>query len=107
MLLPGDDGEVGHLLGDYLASAPPRRRGLQIIERKTADPAALDGVAKEGYDLAVISCTPDGLIGLPPHVAALARHDADGWHTVATWNYTEGIALSHWQRNRHWPALCR
>ena len=107
MLLPGDDGEVGHLLGDYLVSAPPRRRGLRIVWRKTADPAALDGVATEGYDLAVISCTPDGLIGLPPHVAALARHDADGWHTVATWNYTEGIALSHWQRNRHWPALCR
>jgi len=46
-------------------------------------------------------------MGLSPGVAALVKHDADGWHIVATWAYSEGIALSRWQRNRHWPALCR
>ena len=107
MLLPGDDGEIGDLLGSYLASVPPRRRGLDILRRTTADAATLDEVAAQGYDLAVISCTPDGLMGLPPGMAGLLKHDASGWHEVASWPYSAGIALSHWQRNRHWPALCR
>jgi hypothetical protein len=107
LLMPGDDGDVGQLLSDYLASAPPRRRGLDILRRKTADAATLDAVAAAGYDLAVISCTPSGLDDLPPGVAALVKHDGAGWHAVATWPYAPGIALSRWQRNRHWPALCR
>jgi hypothetical protein len=107
LLLPGDNGEIGQMLGDYLASAPPRRRGLDILRRETADAATLDAVASAGYQLAVISCTPAGLIGLPAGEAALVKHDAEGWHTVAAWPYAAGLALSPWQRTRHWPALCR
>jgi len=107
LILPGDDGEIGQMLSDYLASAPPRRRGLDILMRKTADAATLDEAASKGYDLALISCTPAGLDDLPPGQAALLKHDAGGWHKVAAWPYSAGIALSHWQRTRHWPALCR
>lgn len=107
LLLPGDDGEVADLLGGYLASAPPRRRGLDLLRRRTADIATLDDAAAKGYDFAVISCVPEGLLGLPARQVALVRHDGDGWHLVATWPHSAGIALSHWQRNRHWPALCR
>jgi hypothetical protein len=107
LLLPGDDGEVGDLLAGDLASAPPRRRGLDLVRQKTADAAALDAVAARGYDLALVSCTPAGLMDLPPGEAALFRHDADVWHVIARWPYAQGRALSRWQRNRHWPALCR
>ena len=107
LLLPGDDGEVGDLLGSYLASAPPRRRGLDLKRYTTADAATLDQAAAAGYDLAVISCTPQGLDDLPPGEAALLKHDASGWHRLGAWPYAAGIALSRWQRERHWPALCR
>jgi hypothetical protein len=108
MLLPGDAGEVGDLLDGYLASAPPRRRGLQLQRYTTADAATLDEAAAAGYDLAVISCTPqEPLVALPPGEAALVKHDAGGWREVAMWNYPAGIGLSPWQRNRHWSALCR
>jgi hypothetical protein len=107
LILPGDDGEIGQMLSDYLASAPPRRRGLDILMRKAADAATLDEVASEGYDLALISCTPAGLDDLPPGQAALVEHGAGGWHKIAAWPYSAGIALSRWQRTRHWPALCR
>ncbi len=112
MLLPGDSGEIGDLLGGYLASAPPRRRGLDIRRYTTADAATLNRAAAAGYALAVISCVPQGLdaVGpdrLPAGEAALLRRDAQGWHAVAAWPYPPGIALSHWQRARHWPALCR
>jgi hypothetical protein len=107
LLLPGDDGEIGELLGGYLASAPPRRRGLDITRYKTADAATLEAAAQKGDALAVITCTPEGFPGLPPREAALLKHDSDGWHAVASWPYAPAVALSHWQRNRHWPALCR
>jgi hypothetical protein len=107
MLLPGDDGEIGNLLEGYLASSPPRRRGLEVEQYRTADATTLETAASAGYDLAVITCTPNGIVGLPQGVAALVKHDANGWRTLASWPYSAGIALSHWQRNRHWPALCR
>jgi hypothetical protein len=107
LLLPGDDGEVGDLLGSYLASVPPRRRGLDLKRYKTADAATLDQAAEAGYALAAISCVPQGLDALPAGEAALLKHDAAGWHTVGAWSYSAGIALSRWQHERHWPALCR
>ena len=107
LLLPGDDGEVGDLLGGDLANALPRRRGLDLLREKAADAAALDAVAARGYDLALASCTPAGLMDLPPGEAALFRHDGAGWRVIAHWPYAQGTALSRWQRNRHWPALCR
>ncbi|HTW50630.1 MAG TPA: hypothetical protein VME45_01900 [Stellaceae bacterium] len=107
LLLPGDDGEIGELLGDYLASVPPRRRGLDLKRYATADAATLDRAARAGYGLAFISCTPHGLDELPAGEAALLQHEPNGWHALAAWPYSAGIALSHWQRERHWPALCR
>ena len=107
LLLPGDDGEVGDLLGSYLASVPPRRRGLDLKRYATADQATLDWAVADGYDLAVISCVPQELDGLPAGQAALLKHDTGGWHTLGAWPYPAGIALSRWQRERHWPALCR
>jgi hypothetical protein len=107
LLLPGDDGEIGNLLGGYLASVSPRRRGLDLKRYTTADTATLDRAAAAGYDLAFISCTPHGLDELPAGEAALLQHESGGWQALAAWPYSAGIALSHWQRERHWPALCR
>ncbi|MBV8775740.1 MAG: hypothetical protein JO258_00950 [Alphaproteobacteria bacterium] len=99
LLTPGDDGQVGRLLADYLASVPPRRRGLDIASRNAADGTTLDEVAAAGYRLALISCTADG-------GAALLRHGPDGWTQVAAWAYGPGLPTSPWSRRRHWPALC-
>lgn len=107
LLLPGDDGEVGDLLGSYLASVPPRRRGLDLKRYTTADTATLGQAAAAGYDLAVVSCVPQGLGALPVGQAALLKHDAGGWHELGAWPYSAGIALSRWQHERHWPPLCR
>jgi hypothetical protein len=107
LLMPGDSGEIGSLLEAYLANQPPRRRGLAVARYNTADTVALDAAAAGGYDLAAITCTPPGLNGAPPGVVALLKHDAAGWKVIATWPHSPGIPLSHWQRSRHWPALCR
>jgi hypothetical protein len=107
LLTPGDNGEIGALLDAYLANQPPRLRGLTVAYYRTADIATLDAVVAAGYELAAITCTPTGFDGLPPGMVALLKHDVTGWHPVATWPQSSGIPLSHWQRTRHWPALCR
>jgi len=107
LLMPGDNGELGALVEAYLANQPPRRRGLGLAYYKTADTATLDAAAAAGYELAVVTCTPPGLDDLPPGVVALLKHDTAGWNVVTTWPQSAGIPLSHWQRTRHWPALCR
>ncbi len=107
LLMPGDSGEIGDLLEGYLASQPPRRRGLVLARYQTADAATLDAAAAEGYEFAAITCTPAGIDELPPGIVALMRHGPDGWNVIASWPQSAGIPLSHWQRTRHWPALCR
>jgi hypothetical protein len=106
LLLPGDDHDIGTVLAGFLAVAPPRRRALDILRRQTADAATLDEVATAGYGLAVITCTPAQLAGLPAGVAALVEHDARGWHQVAAWPYREHPRPTRWQRVGSWPALC-
>ena len=107
LLLPGDNGEIGDLIEAYLASSPPRRRGLKIALYDRADTPTLDAAAAAGYELAAMTCTSEGIGGLPQGVVALMRHGPDGWNVVASWPPSAGIPLSHWQRTRHWPALCR
>ena len=107
LLLPGDNGDIGDLLAAYLAEVPPRRRALDLSARRTADAATLTEAATAGYQLALVSCAGAGLPDLPPGMAVLLRHDAEGWHRIAAWPYQEGPALSRYQRARSWPALCR
>jgi len=106
LLLPGDDHDIGTVLAGFLAVAPPRRRALDILRRPTADAATLDEVAAAGYGLAVITCTPAHLVGLPTGVAALVEHDSRGWHQLAAWPYREHPLPTRWQRGGSWPALC-
>jgi hypothetical protein len=106
LLLPGDDGQIGDLLAAYLTEVPPRRRGLDTVQRRTADAATLQEVAELGYGLAVITCTGADLLGLPAGMAALLRHDPAGWQQVAAWSYAKGPAIGRYQRARSWPAIC-
>jgi hypothetical protein len=107
LLLPHDDGTVTDILTGYLTDVPPRRRALDIIRRDQADATTLAGVAAAGYDLAVISCTPAGLLGLPAGEAALVGLAAQHWQVIATWRYPKTEPMTRWQRSRSWPALCR
>jgi hypothetical protein len=107
LVMPGDSDGVGTLLAQYLTEVPPRRRALDVMQRQTADPVTLAAVAEAGYHLVLISCTPDGLLGLAPGGAALIKYDNESWHPVAAWRYAKGPEVGRYQRARSWPALCR
>src|SRR5439155_9616020 len=81
-LLPGDNGSVAPMLAGVLRYTAPRRRDLDILQRETADAATLDDAARRGYRLALISCTPADLEGLPAGQAVLVRYEADGWRKI-------------------------
>jgi hypothetical protein len=107
LLLPGDNGSVATMLRGVLAETPPRRRRLVLLRLDMADPAALDAVARRGYPLALISCIPPGLAGLPAGQAALLRRDRDGWRVLAAWPYPADDTGEPWQQILAWAPLCR
>jgi len=107
LLLPGDNDSVATMIAGLLADTRPRRRGLDLLRRNTADPATLDEAARLGYRLALISCVPEGWEDLPANQAVLLRHDAKGWHPLAAWPYPAHAAERRWQQILSWGPLCR
>lgn len=107
LLLPGDNDSVATMIAGVLADTPPRRRGLDLLRRDTADPATLDEAARLGYRLALISCVPEGWEDLPPSQAVLLGHGPDGWRPLAAWPYPAHAFHQRWQEILSWGPLCR
>jgi hypothetical protein len=107
LLLPGDNGSVAAMISGVLADTAPRRRGLHLLFRDTADSAALAEAARLGYRFALISCTPPGWEDLPASEAVLLRHDPDSWHIVEAWPYPADANKQRWQHILSWGPLCR
>ncbi len=102
LLLPGDtDDAVGSMLRGVLLFTPPRRPGLDFRIETGAGPAALQAAAAAGYRLALVSCTPPGIAGVPAGVAALLRDTPDGWRAEQTWPWPWSAATG----TRHFAAL--
>jgi len=106
LLLPGDTNSVDWALSTMLHFTPPRRPGLDLKFWDRADPAAFDEAAAGGYDLAFLSCTDDGAMGLPPHASALLRHGADGWQAIKIWPYPPADPKQRWQQALASAPLC-
>jgi hypothetical protein len=107
LLLPGDNDSVATMIAGVLAYTPPRRRGLHLLRRGTADQVTLEEAARLGYRLALISCVPEGWEDLPPSQAVLLRRGPDGWHPLAAWPYPAHAADRRWQEILSWGPLCR
>lgn len=100
LLVPGDtDDAVGSMLRGVLLFTPPRRPGLDIRTETNADATTLGALAAAGYRLALVTCTPSGLDGIPPEVAAMLRFADGGWRVLGAWRYPA------WPKHEHFAAL--
>jgi hypothetical protein len=96
LLVPGDaDDSVGSMLRGVLLFTPPRRPGLDIRTETKADAPTLAALAAAGYRLALVSCTPSGLDGIPAHVAATLQYGVGGWRMLHAWPYPEWLPHVH------------
>jgi hypothetical protein len=107
LLLPGDNDSVATMISGVLTESAPRRRGLDLLRRSTADAATLDEAARLGYRFALISCVPEGWEDLPANEAVLLHYDANRWHPLAAWPYPAHAAEQRWQQILSWGPLCR
>jgi uncharacterized membrane protein (UPF0136 family) len=107
LLLPGDNGSVAPMLRGILRFSPPRHPTLDILELAAGDRAALDRADAAGYDLAFISCTDGGDLGLPAHASALLQHRDGVWQPLDSWPYPPVPAKQRWSQILAAPPLCR
>src|SRR5579859_3655925 len=100
LLLPGDTDSVDWAPSALLHFSEPRRPDLDVKFWDRGDATALKEAAAAGFDLAFLSCTDGGILGLPPHSSALLRRSADSWQPVKVWPYPPVDPKQRWQ-----PAL--
>jgi uncharacterized membrane protein (UPF0136 family) len=92
LVLPGDtDDSVGSMLRGVLLFTPPRRPGLDLRTETGPAARALSRAAIAGYRLALVTCTPPGIYGVPAGVAAMLRDTPDGWRPLQTWPWPTSL----------------
>lgn len=85
LVLPNDtDDSVGSYLRGVLMFTPPRRPGLHIRTETDAATDALPSAAAAGYELALVTCMPDG-------TASMLRHAPEGWQRLQTWSWPTSL----------------
>ena len=92
LVLPGDtDNSVGSMLRGVMLFTPPRRPGLDFHMATGSVASGLRDAMNAGYQLALVSCTPPGLVGVPAGVATLMRNTPEGWRAVLAWPWPSSI----------------
>jgi hypothetical protein len=79
VVAPGDNGTLLLSLKGYLALTQPRRSELDLVLMAEPGAEALDGLARRGFDKAIVTCA--AAIGLDSDApeAVLLERGADGW----------------------------
>lgn len=98
LVLPGDNESVRTMLEGLIRLTPPRHPDAELRTVEVWAPGTLDRLAAEGYGLALVTCTPAGLTGIPAGEAALLEHTSRRWRAVALEPYPA-------PRGRHWSQV--
>jgi hypothetical protein len=98
LVLPGDNESVRTMLEGLIRLTPPRHPDAELRTVEVWALDTLDRLATEGYGLALVSCTPAGLTGIPAGEAAVLEHTSRRWRAVALEPYPA-------PRGRHWSQV--
>src|SRR6266851_2890157 len=83
LVLPGDNGSVTAMLEGLIRFVPPAQPDLDLRSVTALAPETFDRLARDGYRLALISCTAAGSHDVPAGRAVLLEHGAGGWRAAA------------------------
>src|SRR5216683_3086827 len=83
LVLPGDNGSVTAMLEGLIRFVPPAHPDLDLRSVTALAPETFDRLARDGYRLALISCTAAGSHDVPAGRAVLLEHGAGGWRAAA------------------------
>lgn len=102
LILPGDNGTVPPTVKGVLRYTAPRRPDVtfSVATRVQA------GLAMTGYGLALLSCAPREVAGVPKGSAALLERTASGWRAKAVWQYPPVPPHARWSEVLAPAALC-
>ncbi len=92
LLLPGDtEDSIGSFLRGVLLFTPPRWPGLDIHTETSVSATTLASAAAAGDRVALVTCAPTGLDGVPAGDAAVLQATPGGWRALQTWPWPERI----------------
>ncbi len=90
LLLPQDyEDSIGSFMRGILLFTPPRRPGLDFRIETTVSSDTLASLAAADYRLAVVTCAPAGLDGVPAGDAAVLQSTPPGWRILQAWAWPE------------------
>ncbi len=89
LVLPGDNGSVATMLESVLRYEAPRWPTLELSVRDTFDGTTLADLASSGATKALITCTPEGVEGLPAGQPVLLQRQDDHWRVLQAWRYPQ------------------
>jgi len=92
LMLPKDyEDSIGSFMRGVLLFTPPRRPGLDFRIETDVTPATLAAATADADRLALVTCAPPGLDGVPPGDAAVLQATPGGWQVVQTWAWPSRI----------------
>lgn len=106
LILPGDNGSVATMLEGVLRLTAPRRPEIELAETRSLAPDSFATLDAQGYRLALLSCAPAGLPGVPAGSAALFARAEAGWRVAQVWPYAPVPRGARWSQILAPLALC-
>jgi hypothetical protein len=106
LLLPGDNGSLATVLEGELRDFEPRRPDVIVKAVRILKPNTLRDLAAENYDIALLSCSSEPVLGLSPGRGAILRRVGDEWKIVRSWSYEVPRPEERWSHVIAGAPLC-
>jgi hypothetical protein len=100
LVLPGDEADTaGSFLRGSLLFTEPRHRALVFRTEGSATPDTLERLARDGFRVALVACTGQGMADAPGGLSAVLEYGNGEWRTRRLWRYPDHFA------SRRGPAM--
>ena len=79
---------------------------MTVKALRVLGPDTLQDLAAENYEIALLSCAPQPILGVSPGQGAILRRSGNEWNIVRTWSYEVPGPREHWSHVIAEAPLC-